>query len=105
MSIVSLDEMKTHMLLDSVEDEDAQREIDEKIISFIAQAQAAAEDFCKCEFSSGDGSVPEPVRLAVMLLVSHFYEFRDNYDKQAYISTRMAFDALLWPYRDVTKLF
>lgn len=105
MSIVSLDEMRIHLLIDPSDDEVANKDTDEKIISFIAQAQAAAEDFCKCKFPAEGEEVPEPVRLAVMLLASHYYEFRDNYDKQTYISTRMAFESLLWPHRDVTKLF
>lgn len=103
MSLVTLEEMKAHMILDPVDDEEAQKQLDMKIKSFIEQAQAAAEDFCKCFFSEDD--VPEPVRLAIMLYVSHFYEFRDNYDKQSYVSMRMAFESLLWPYRDVTKMF
>lgn len=107
MSIVTLDEMKVHLLIDDPGDEAAQAETDMKLASFIAQAEAAAEDFCKSKFTSDCGCerVPEPVRLAVMLFVSHLYEYRDNHDKQAYIAMRMAFESLLWPHRDVANLF
>ena len=48
---------------------------------------------------------PEPVRLAVLLMVSHFYENRDNPDRQVYLTMRMAFQNLLYPYRDPNKMF
>ena len=48
---------------------------------------------------------PEPVRLAVLLMVSHYYENRDNPDKQVYVTMRIAFENLLYPYRDPTKMF
>ena len=67
-----------------------------------AQAQAAAEDYCRVQFSD---PAPEPVRLAVLLMVSHFYENRDNPDRQVYLTMRMAFQNLLYPYRDPMKMF
>lgn len=102
-TIVTLDEMKSHMILDTLDEPEAQKIVDDKIESFIIQAQAAAEDYCKRLFTDDDA--PEPVRLAIMMYVSHCYEFRDNYDKQSYVSMITAFKDLLWPHRDVSKLF
>ena len=48
---------------------------------------------------------PQAVRLAVLLLVSHYYENRDNPDKQVYVTMRMAFENLLYPHRDPEKMF
>ena len=93
--IVTEDEVKVHLRIQHDEE-------DEYISSLIAQAQAAAEDYCRVQFSE---PAPEPVRLAVLLMVSHFYENRDNPDRQVYLTMRMAFQNLLYPYRDPTKMF
>lgn len=93
--IVTEDEVKVHLRIQHDEE-------DEYISSLIAQAQAAAEDYCRVQFSD---PAPEPVRLAVLLMVSHFYENRDNPDRQVYLTMRMAFQNLLYPYRDPTKMF
>ena len=93
--IVSEDEVKVHLRVQHDEE-------DEYIGSLIAQAQAAAEDYCRVQFSD---PAPEPVRLAVLLMVSHFYENRDNPDRQVYLTMRMAFQNLLYPYRDPMKMF
>ena len=93
--VVTVDEVKTHLRIQ-------QDEEDGYIDELIAQAQAAAEDFCRVKFSD---PAPEPVRLAVLLMVSHYYENRDNPDKQVYVTMRIAFENLLYPYRDPTKMF
>ena len=93
--IVSEDEVKVHLRIQHNEE-------DEYIGSLIAQAQAAAEDYCRVQFSD---PAPEPVRLAVLLMVSHYYENRDNSDRQVYLTMRMAFQNLLYPYRDPAKMF
>lgn len=93
--IVSEDEVKVHLRIQHDEE-------DEYIGSLIAQAQAAAEDYCRVQFSD---PAPEPVRLAVLLMVSHYYENRDNSDRQVYLTMRMAFQNLLYPYRDPAKMF
>ena len=49
--------------------------------------------------------MPEPVRLAVLLFVSHYYENRDNPDRAVYGTMRIAFENLLYPYRDPDKMF
>ena len=66
------------------------------------QAQAVAEDYCRVQFPD---AAPEPVRLAIMLTVSHYYENRDNPDRQTYVTMRIAFENLLYPYRDPSKMF
>ena len=93
--IVTVDEVKTHLRIED-DDEDMYLE------SLISQAQAVAEDFCRTQFSE---AAPEPVRLAVLLFVSHYYENRDNPDRAVYGTMRIAFENLLYPYRDPDKFF
>lgn len=93
--VLTLDEVKAHLRIE--EDEE-----DEVILSLIRQAQATAEDFCRVSF---DENAPEPVRLACMLMVSHYFENRDNPDRAIYGTMRVAFENLLYPYRDPEKMF
>ena len=93
--ILSVEEVKTHLRIQHDEE-------DELISTLIAQAQAVAEDYCRVQFSD---SAPEPVRLAAMLMVGHYYENRDNPDRQVYVTMRIAFENLLYPYRDLAKMF
>jgi len=101
--IVSLDEVKEHLRVETDDEDDL-------LESLIMQAQAVAEDFCRVSFSAVDEdgnetAVPEPVRLAIMLFVSHYYENRDIPDRVVYSTMRIAFENLLYPYRDVNKMF
>ena len=86
-------------------------EEDDYIAGLIAQAQTAAENYCRVSFEpepDEEGNVPEvpqPVRLAVILMTSFYYENRDIPDMTTYKATRMAFDSLLYPYRDPEKMF
>ena len=93
--ILTIAEVKTHL---RIEDNDE----DTYLGTLIAQAQAAAEDFCRVNFTD---DAPGPVRLAVMLMVSHYYENRDNPDRAVYGTMRIAFENLLYPYRDPDKMF
>ena len=93
--IVTVPELKAHLRIQYDEE-------DTYLSSLIAQAQCAAEDYCRVAFSD---PAPQAVRLAVLLMASHYYENRDNPDKQIYIAMKMAFENLLYPYRDVTKMF
>ena len=93
--IVTVDEVKTHL---RIEDDGE----DSFLEGLITQAQAVAEDFCRTEFTE---PAPEPVRLALMLFVSHYYENRDNPDRTIYGTMRIAFENLLYPYRDPDKFF
>ena len=62
--VLTIDEVKQHLRIEYDEE-------DELIEKLIAQAQAAAEDFCRVSFEE---DVPEPVRLACLLFVSYHYE-------------------------------
>ena len=93
--VVTVAEAKAHLRLESDEE-------DAFIESLIEQAQAVAEDYCRVQFSE---PAPEPVRLAVLLFVSHYYENRDNPDRAMYATMRVAFENLLYPYRDPVKMF
>ena len=102
--ILTVEEVKTHLRIED-DDEDAYIE------GLIRQAQATAEDFCRTSFEpsmdedSQYRQPPEPVRLAVLLMVSHYYENRDNPDRAVYGTMRIAFENLLYPYRDPEKMF
>ena len=93
--IVTVDEVKTHLRIQHDEE-------DGYLESLIRQAQATAEDYCRVQFSE---PAPEPVRLAILLFVSHYYENRDNPDRVMYATMRVAFENLLYPYRDSVKMF
>lgn len=105
--ILTVDEVKAHL---RIEDDDENTLIER----LIAQSQAAAENFCRVTFggttTDEEGNeieveVPGPVKLAVMLMVSHYFENRDNPEKTIYTTMRMAFENLLYPYRDEEKMF
>ena len=93
--IVTVDEVKTHLRI-QCDEEDAY------LTSLIAQAQAAAAHYCRTQLPVG---APGPVRLAVLLMVCFYYEKRDIPDMTTYKAMRMAFDSLLYPYRDPEKMF
>lgn len=88
-------EVKTHLRIE--EDEE-----DNYILTLIQQAQATAENYCRVQFGE---TVEEPVRLAVLLMVSYLYENRDTPDRTIYGTMRIAFENLLYPYRDPDKMF
>ena len=94
--IVSVDELKTHLRIEHDDDDD-------QLESLLRQAQAAAEDYCRVQFSEEEPA--EPVRLAILLMASFYYENRDIPDMTTYKAMRMAFDSLLYPYRDPEKMF
>ena len=102
--IVTVDEVKTHLRIQHDEEDDY-------IAGLITQAQMAAEDYCRVQFEPEPDEeghvpdVPEPVRLAVILMTSFYYENRDIPDMTTYKAMRMAFDSLLYPYRDPEKMF
>ena len=45
------------------------------------------------------------MRQAIVLLVSYYFQNRDVTDKQVWLANRMAFENLLYPHRDVSKMF
>ena len=93
--IVTIPEVKAHLRIQH-EEEDAY------IGSLIEQAQSAADDFCRVSFSE---DAPPPVRLAVLLMASHFYECRDSSEKSGYNVMTAAFRALLYPHRVIEQMF
>ena len=93
--ILTVAEVKTHLRIEDDEE-------DNYILTLIQQAQATAENYCRVQF---DESVEEPVRLAVLLMVSYLYENRDTPDRTIYGTMRIAFENLLYPYRDPDKMF
>lgn len=93
--IVTVDELKTHLRIQH-DDEDGLLE------SLLRQAKAVANDYCRTDF---DEDAPEPVRLAVLLMAAHFYEYRDSSDKTAFTTMIAAFRALLYPYRVIENMF
>ena len=95
--IVSVDELKTHLRV-LTDDEDDELE------ALILQAQQAASDFCRVDWENEE-TVPETVRLAVILMASHFYENRDCANKEAYETMRKAFRMLLYPNQKPEAMF
>ena len=95
--IVTLAELKAHLRI-LTNDEDT------LLTSLIAQATTAASDYCRIDWLKED-EVPETVRLAVLLMVSHFYEYRDSSDKSAYTTMLSAFQTLLYPNRKLEGFF
>lgn len=94
--LVTLDLMKTHLKIETDEDEAF-------VMTLISEVSQAARDFCRTEFD--EDSVPGPVSLGIRLKVAFFYENRDISDRQAYLATDTAWQALLYPYRDLDKMF
>ena len=93
--IVTVDELKTHLRIQHDEE-------DGLLESLLRQAKAVANDYCRTDF---DEDAPEPVRLAILLMAAHFYEYRDSSDKAAYATMLSAFHALLYPYRVIEEMF
>ena len=93
--IVSVDELKTHLRIQHSEE-------DSLLESLIAQAQAVAENICREAF---ENDAPEPVRLAVILMASYFFENRDVSDKTGYSTMYTAFRALISPYEVPETMF
>ena len=102
--VVSLEEAKAHLRVQHDEE-------DALIEGMIAQAQTAAEDFCRVSFEpflNDDGEAveaPGPVKLAILLMVGYFYEHREAEDGAGFRTMRRAFMTLLYPYRDLNRMF
>lgn len=94
--LVPLDLMKTHLKIETEEDEAF-------VMTLISEVSQAARDYCWTEFDID--SVPAPVSLGIRLKVAFFYENRDIPDRQTYLANDMAWKAMLYPYRDLDKMF
>ncbi len=93
--MVTVGELKAHLRIDSDEE-------DNYLQSLLWMAQSICEDFT---FRTFESPPPEPVRLAVLLVASHFYTYREAVNSANYEATMTAVHRLLWPYRDESKLF
>ena len=94
---VSVEEAKNYLRIDEDVEED-----DEIIEQFLKSAQTAAEDFCRVEF---DESASDTVKAAILLHASYYYENREATDNVMYHTMLDAFIRLLYPYRDIEKMF
>ena len=94
--IVTLEELKEHLRLQT-NDEDS------LLTTRLVQAQAAAEEYCREKWTAEDA--PDTVRLAVLIMAAHLYEFRDSSDRNAYNTMMHAFHALLYPNRVIDSMF
>ena len=92
---ITLDELKRHLRVE-LDEEDTLLE------SLLHMTHEAALDFCKV--SAFPDPIPEPVRLAILLMASHFYTHRENGNGDAYDAMLRAFHSLLWPHRDPDRL-
>lgn len=97
--IVTVAELKASLRIDHDAD-------DALLERLLTQAQAAAEDYCRVDFE-GEGveAPPEAARLAVQLMAGFLYEHPDMDDSGAYRTARAAFQSLLYPHRDESKMF
>jgi len=92
--IVSVADMKVHLRIQHDEE-------DEYIEGLIKQAQEAAENYCRVRYVD---EAPETVKLAIKLMVAHYYENRDNPDRFVYRTMISSFQNLLYPNRDVALM-
>ena len=95
--VISVEEVKEALRVDGDED-------DAFIASLIRNAVSKAESFCRVSFSDSE-TVPGAVIQAIILQVSHWYQYRDESETGAYNATEAAFRALLWPHRDEEQIF
>lgn len=62
---------------------------------------ASRDDAVRITFTAGFDTVPKPIRSAVLLLVSHLYEFREVQVREETFPTGFGFWDLIAPYRRV----
>lgn len=105
MAIVTLAEFKEYQRIEHDEE-------DYLIERLLAQAQAAAENWCRRTFEETDSAEEteneenmEPVRMAVTMYAGYQYEHRSEPDEKGYKAMYRAFTDLLAPYSDPEKEF
>lgn len=96
MAMVSVADFKEYQHIDHDHE-------DKLLEGLIAQAQTAAENWCRATFSEEDA--PGPVILAVKMYAGYHYEHRSAPDEKSYAAMRKAFCDLLSPYCDPEKEF
>lgn len=97
MAYVSVSEVKSYLRIEYDDEDDL-------IKRLISKAEAAADDYCRVVFEDMD-DIPETARHAVLLYVGHYYENRENADRESYNAMRAAFENLLYPHRDPARMF
>ena len=93
--ILQLDDVKQYLRVENDEE-------DTLLTGLILQAQEAAEHYCRTTFTEDP---PQTVRLAVLLMVSYYFEDRDQSNKTAYETMIRAFHTLLYPNRVPEAMF
>lgn len=95
-AILTVAEVKEHLRIEN--------DYENTLLSgYIEQAQAAAEDYCRVSFDPS--TAPEAVKTALHLYIGWLYENRDSPDTTAYKAMHTAWQALLYPHRDESKMF
>ncbi|MBE5799355.1 MAG: phage gp6-like head-tail connector protein [Clostridiales bacterium] len=97
MAFTKINKVKAYLRIEHDEE-------DGLIKDLINAAEAAANDYCRVVFEDMD-DIPEVVRHAILLYVSHYYENRENADRESYNAMRAAFENLLYPHRDPARMF
>lgn len=103
--LVTLEIAKAHLRVDHTEE-------DVLISSYIKAAIDAAESFCRRPllpgtYQSDDGEfevedVPESIKIAVLLLVGHYYANREAVTFGTPSKIPFGVESLLWPYRELS---
>ena len=93
--IVSVDQLKAHLRID----DDAE---DEYLTGLLEQSEAACLAFCLRD--SFDEPVPKEAVLAVMVYAGYLHANREGGDPNPLKAMTTVVHALLWPYRDLTRL-
>lgn len=96
MAIVGLADFKEYQRIEHDHE-------DRLIESLLVQAETAAANWCRTEFSEEDP--PGPVVLAVKMYAGYQYEHRSEPDEKGYKAMWKAFTDLLSPYSDPDKEF
>lgn len=96
MAYTELETAKHYLRIENDEENDV-------IENLIAMAETAADDYCGVVFEEAN-EIPWAVRHAVLLYVSHYYEKRENADRESYNAMRAAFENLLYPHRDLAVM-
>ena len=97
MAFTTVQSAKDYLRIEHNEEDDVIRKL-------IDAAEAAAGGYCRVAFEEMD-DVPETVKHAVLLYVGHYYENRENADRESYNAMRTAFENLLYPHRDPALMF
>lgn len=92
---------KAHVCADDLSADDA------LLAEYLAAATAkVVQDTCRTEaelLAEGDGKLPAPLKQAVLLLGGHWYNQREAVAGVQMHSVPLAYDALVRPYRRLSR--